>query len=356
FVNIILNLSKSNYYNFTTTQILIANCSANLPPMVKILHPKNKTYLENLPYKMNFNASIYSDNGWKNFTWILTYPLINPYIYRCNSTSPKCPNTTINLNYSGSYNVTAIVIDNDNLYDIDNLIFTILQKDCTCDGITPCYSWNCSREPESRYCNGSGKWVNYCINKNQCTCGDGDDNYICLNHKCVKQPQPGECSYDDEYSCTNAGCLWDTCKSCSEANNQLGCSNYKGEYSCRQDVCGLGKYGYDNNIIYLGCGWNGSVCIQNFTTPHPPSQDCEEYISTIGDCNTTETIIINYTYNNPQCCESRWGNCNGNSWYEKIIACPQPPTLKMPMWGWMNVVLVISLILIYYYLKKKFKR
>ncbi|MEM2772626.1 MAG: hypothetical protein QXR88_02145, partial [Candidatus Pacearchaeota archaeon] len=188
FVNIILNLSKSNYYNYSQKTILIANCSANLPPMVKILHPENKTYLENLPYKMNFNATIYSDNGWKNFTWILTYPLINPYIYRCNSTSPKCPNTTIDLNYSGSYNVTAIVIDNDNLYDIDNLIFTILQKDCTCDGITPCYSWNCSREPESRYCNGSKKWVNYCINKDQCTCGDGDDNYICLNHKCVKQP------------------------------------------------------------------------------------------------------------------------------------------------------------------------
>ncbi|MEM4647912.1 MAG: hypothetical protein QXO12_01200 [Candidatus Pacearchaeota archaeon] len=365
FVNIILNLSKSNYYNFTTRKILIANCSANLPPMVEILHPKNKTYLENLPYKMNFNATIYSDNGWKNFTWILTYPLINPYyIYRCNSTSSTCPNTTINLNYSGSYNVTAIVTDKDNLYDVDNLIFTILPQNCKCDdGITPCYSWNCSREPESRYCNGSGKWVNYCINKNQCTCGDGDedDNYICLNHKCVKQPSSEECSqHDDEYNCTNAGCLWDPCKSCSEANSLLGCSNYKGEYSCRQDVCGLGKYGpnnNNNNIIYLGCGWNGSVCIQNFTIiSQPPYQDCEEYISTIGDCNTSETIIINYTYNNPQCCNSIWENCNGNSWYEKRIACPQPPTSKMPIWGWMNVILVISLILIYYYLKKKFKR
>jgi parallel beta-helix repeat protein len=177
------------------------------------------------------------------------------------------------------------------------------------------------------------------------------------NYLRVVRPSLEECErYNDASSCTEAGCYWDACTTCDNASIKE-CSAYKEEYSCTNDPCGFGKWGWDplSNITYTGCQWNGSNCVQGFVHIPPGGGEinCGESISIVGSCERDKEIIVNHTFtsqppgNESDCCRAVSGSCS-DGWYSETIACPQPPSLKMPGWSLINVICVLILIFVYY--------
>ena len=375
FVNVIVSVKRNNEVKTSSENILVSNCISNTPPIVEITSPKNRTY-SGVPRNIQFKARV-KDETPQNifFEWYIGYKINDGWIlydyYGCNYGQSNCPNIQRKLNYSGQYFAFALANDSE-LIGYDYVFFTLEPFSCSCDG-TFCYSWDLTRNPTERYCNGNGNWENYCIDDYQCQ-ANGYSNWHCVNNICVEEGTAEQCAdYDNEYDCVynpdGILCWWDPeCRTCEEARNTgLGCSAYKNQQSCEMDACGLGRTDFDpvNNIIYYGCQWNGTHCLQAssaYDTGEGQTYACSESITASGSCEEgVGSITVTHTFTSDppeyanECCNKQYGSCS-NGQYTETIACPQPPSLKMPGWNWLNAIAVLLLLGIYYgYILRKKK-
>jgi hypothetical protein len=133
---------------------------------------------------------------------------------------------------------------------------------------------------------------------------------------------PDLCSYVEED---------EECKGCA---NLLGtCAGYDNSESCEADNCEFHRL---DNSSFGGngrCSWDSDVCI--YDTP-----DCDYKIDVIGDCESSTFVTLDYT------------SLDSGCWTETVIVdCPI--VTKVPFYNWINFVLSILMISVFYYLYRR---
>ena len=328
--NLFITLSLSNGTKTTADNVIIplSNCE-KYQPIVTITHPEKTTYSH---VELWHNATVIDpDTTEFNFTWnIIFKPWKGKvFISYANKTilNKDSPNTIFKMNYTGNY--TSLLSVTDGIYgSSDTVTFEVINATCNCTDGTPCGAWNPSRTQPSTFCNLSGKFENFCLVKENCPNG-----YFCniTSRKC----QLGigiECPTDTDAA--------------------VGCSWYSSEANCSSDPCGLGKYDAyvgSSIVIYTGCLWNGTSCVQGSVT-------INQQTGSVESC--TETIVVScpeaggqgtitHTFSSETCCSSKYDGCSENKYVESIT-CPQPISFAMPGWSGINIVAVVLLLAAYY--------
>jgi hypothetical protein len=224
------------------------------------------------------------------------------------------------MNFTGNY--TSLLLATDGKYGgSDSVSFEVINTSCNCSDGTPCGTWNPNRVNSNgaTFCNLNRQWENYCLTNENCPAGQSCNQGL---HQCITIPP-----------------------FCSLINRDLGCSAYTDSENCTSDPCGLGNFtfvSFDSTvIIYNGCSWNGTSCVQNFTTLNPITGSMENcyYSTNIPPCpERGGEITITHT----TCCD---GSCTPTT---ESYTCPQPISFALPGWSWLNVVLVVMLLVAYY--------
>jgi hypothetical protein len=339
-LNITKNVNATNVWIVFTTfnksydlydfkLVPLSNC-IQYQPIVIIEHPKNGS--KHTHGKIWHNATIIDpDNDDKDFNfswWIWLLPWNSDELIPYNFTifSGKDPNKSFTFNLTGNYTSTLIVSDKSNYWGMDFVSFEVINESCNCSNpITPCGAWNPSKSSGGTFCNLSKQWEDYCLINENCPSG-----YICNASKQC-QGRPSDCPVPGT----------------SDFNK--GCSFYQNQIECETDKCSLGRTDVDkldsSYIVYYGCSWNGTSCVQNFTTLNPITGSMENcyYSTNIPPCPESggEITITRTTI----CCKD--GSCTPTSTTESYT-CPQPISFALPGWSWLNVVLVVMLLAVFY--------
>jgi hypothetical protein len=317
----LLNASNPRQNNSASVTIPLSTC-LEYQPIVIIEHPINR-------FRYNHgtiwhNATVIDPDSDKfNFTWIVSFrpwkstKSILYYNTTLTDRTKDQANITVKMNFTGNY--TSLLLATDGKYGgSDSVSFEVINASCNCSDGTPCGAWNPSRSSGGTFCNLSGKWENYCLTNENCPTSSTCNS----SHQCITMPS-----------------------FCSSINRALGCSAYTDSENCSFDPCGLGNFtfvSFDSTvIIYNGCSWNGTSCVQNFTTLNPITGSMENcyYSTNIPPCpERGGEITITHT----TCCD---GSCTPTT---EPYTCPQPISFALPGWSWLNAMLVVMLLTAFY--------
>jgi hypothetical protein len=329
--NLFIELILSNTTATTKDNVIIPLSSCiEYQPIVNITSPENNKKYRHDP--LLHNATIIDpDSDRFNFTWIVSFTpwKSSKSVLYYNTTlinkNKDQANVTVKMNFTGNY--TSLLLATDGKYGgSDSVSFEVINESCNCSNpITPCGAWNPSKSSGGTFCNLSKQWENYCLINENCPSG-----YICNASKQC-QGRPSDCPVPGT----------------SDFNK--GCSFYQNQIECETDKCSLGRTDVDkldsSYIVYYGCSWNGTSCVQNFTTLNPITGSMENcyYSTNIPPCPESggEITITRTTI----CCKD--GSCTPTSTTESYT-CPQPISFALPGWSWLNVVLVVMLLAVFY--------
>jgi hypothetical protein len=322
----LLNASNPRQNNSASVTIPLSTC-LEYQPIVNITSPKNSGRYEHDP--LLHNATVIDPDSDKfNFTWFVSF---RPWkssksILYYNTTLTNKPkdqaNVTVKMNFTGNY--TSLLLATDGKYGgSDSVSFEVIDPSCNCSDGTPCGAWNPSKSSNT-FCNLSKQWEDYCLINENCPTGFTCNQSL---HQCITIPP-----------------------FCSLINRDLGCSAYTDSGNCTSDPCGLGKWDFETLdsalIAYYGCSWNGTHCVQNFTTLNPITGSMENcyYSTNIPPCPERggEITITRTT----TCCKD--GSCSPLPPETTSYTCPQPISFALPGWSWLNVVLVVMLLTAFY--------
>jgi len=164
------------------------------------------------------------------------------------------------------------------------------------------------------------------------TCGSCSqcDNIFsndCSQSVCVNAcPGIGSCYYDPGFG--------EDCKSCSGV---ISCSDYANELDCEIDRCLL--------LLDKPCVWEGSLCKEN--------ERCR------WDCDSVYSSCVNGVKSKISSCRLISGDCsllldNPSTNYPDEVICLEPEEL-FPVFTWFNVFMSVSLLIGYYFVRRKFK-
>ena len=195
--------------------------------------------------------------------------------------------------------------------------------------------------------------------------------------KCVERTT--SCSdYTIQDDCEDDICVWDPndvgIPDCRDPSEFDGCNDYQSEYGCEQDFADRGQHGTGSEICSSGaydslsgfvvrydscrCEWDGECMlthdVTNQTNPEGPDLfSCKRSFS-LGECinkiqNLTWTAVIDpdsfETSLSPQ--QLATLGCLGSS---KEINCGGP-IVKLPFFGFFNIISVLGLLSIFYFKK-----
>ena len=215
---------------------------------------------------------------------------------------------------------------------------------------------------------------NQCDNEcilNQKQCGDEDEKYqICKydNDGCLVWGDFTDCDSDE--TCINGECILETYADfCKDLTTQETCESADSDIAKKsietiKNIKGFcdGNYYLDSNckVINCVCYWDGSNCNSKFEV------DCNNGGGTNKYCTYSETKWEDYCNEDPGYISASWNAF----WYENYIPITDESSIpayckdletqipctvitKLPFFTWFNFIIVISLIMIYYFLKRK---
>jgi|GEM_PF-6059980 len=329
--NLFIELILSNTTATTKDNVIMPLSSClEYQPIVNITSPENNKKYEHGP--LLHNATIIDPDSDKfNFTWIVSFrpwkssKSILYYNTTLTNKNKDQVNVTIKMNFTGNY--TSLLLTTDGKYGgSDSVSFEVINTSCNCDG-TPCGAWNPSRSSVDTFCNLSKNWENYCLINENCPTSSTCNS----SHQCITTPS-----------------------FCSTITH---CSNYTSETECNENPCGVGysePYISGSTVIYYaGCAWGDTSqnkCVQISLTGNPQTGNVEQCSESIAvSCpEKGGQGTVTHTFNSQTCCAATGRSCSTDNTYAETISCPQPISFALPGWSWLNVVLVVMLLAVYY--------
>jgi len=197
--------------------------------------------------------------------------------------------------------------------------------------------------------------------------------YKCVESGCVLREY--ECDYwTTKEKCENHSCVW-LGSICVDPYSGLSCSNYTTEEACENDPYELGKKGFGTDICYkriemktvepgsCRCEWNGTDCLFVYNVSDIIFSDTRHFFEclktfNLSECvNGVQTLSWTATVTNVQ--PADWDQSSVDSVAENFECVPGSkqilcggPIVKLPGFSRINIILILLILGIFYFVKK----